>query len=128
MMGIVGIGIGLDVRGDSRPDRARGARQRDRQRDGLLPGRPLLGFSLGSALTASILASHTPASQHLPDEGGYTLAMWIAVGICIAAAAVAWILPARAARPAPVIEELSEEDAELASAGLVGAPQDALTR
>jgi MFS family permease len=126
MMGIVGVGMGstfaaipgLIVR--AVPERETGSVM------GFYQVVRYIGFSLGSALTASILASHTPASRHLPDEGGYTLAMWIAVGICLAAAAVAWILPARAGKPTPGQEELAEEDAELASAGLVGAPQEAL--
>ena len=79
-----------------------------------------IGFSLGSALTASILASHTPAGQHLPTESGFTLALWIAVGICVAAAALAAILPARGRISDPREEMLGEEDAELATAGLVG--------
>jgi MFS family permease len=79
-----------------------------------------IGFSLGSALTASILASHTPAGQHLPEEGGYTLALWIAVGICVAAGALAFVLPARGTPPTLPEQRLGEEDAELATAGLVG--------
>jgi MFS family permease len=80
-----------------------------------------VGFSLGSALTASILASNTPVGEHLPREGGYTLALWVAVVICIAAAALAWVLPERGGpRPGPEEVLLGEEDAELGSAGLIG--------
>jgi MFS family permease len=77
-----------------------------------------VGFSLGSALAASILAAHTPAGAHLPAVGGYTTAMWIAIGICVVAGALAWFLPEHGARRAAA--RLGEEDAELASAGLVG--------
>jgi MFS family permease len=80
-----------------------------------------VGFSLGSALTASIIASHTPSGQHLPTETAYTLTLWIAVVVCIAAAAVAWIIPARGGTPPnPIDKELVEEDAELGPAGFIG--------
>lgn len=77
-----------------------------------------IGFSVGSALAASVLASRTPPGEALPTEGGFTLVLWIAVGICVLASALAWVLPerGRSARE----ELLGEEDAELASAGLVG--------
>jgi MFS family permease len=77
-----------------------------------------VGFSLGSALAASILAAHTPTGEHLPAVGGYTTAMWIAIGICLIAGALAWLLPERGARRAAA--RLGEEDAELGTAGLVG--------
>jgi MFS family permease len=80
-----------------------------------------VGFSLGSALTASILASRTPSGQHLPTESGYPLVLWAGVAICLLAAALAWFLPAREGpRKQTDVERLSEEDAELAGAGLVG--------
>jgi predicted MFS family arabinose efflux permease len=50
-----------------------------------------IGFSLGSALFAAVLAAHS-SGQRLPQEGGYTLAMWIATGLCAMAAALAWTL------------------------------------
>ncbi len=77
-----------------------------------------VGFSLGSALAASILAAHTPSGAHLPQVSGYTTALWIAVGVCVAASALAWVLPERGARRAAM--RLGEEDAELGTAGLVG--------
>jgi MFS family permease len=78
-----------------------------------------IGFSLGSALAASILASHTRPGQHLPTESGYTQVLWIGVAICAVAAVVAWILPARGPRTQRE-DAMSEEDAELSSGGLVG--------
>jgi MFS family permease len=83
-----------------------------------------VSFSLGSALSASILSSHTPAGRHLPTESGYILVFWIAVAICLAAAALTWMLPARTPAPTPREELLGEEDAELATAGLVGLTRD----
>jgi len=57
-----------------------------------------LGYSLGSAVTASVLAGHTASGQSLPTEVGYTLVLWIGVAIAVTGAALAWILPARHAR------------------------------
>ncbi|MFE7115203.1 MFS transporter [Streptomyces sp. NPDC057654] len=62
------------------------------------------GFSLGSALAATVLAAHVSGDggdSGGPTEGGYTLVLWIAAAFCVTAAALAWFLPARAARPAP---------------------------
>jgi MFS family permease len=120
MMALVGVGLGSTYAAipglivGAVPERETGSAM------GFYQVVRYIGFSLGSALTASILASHTPAGQHLPDEGGYTLALWIAVGICVAAAALAFVLPARGRPPGPPELVLGEEDAELATAGLVG--------
>ncbi|KPI08880.1 major facilitator superfamily MFS_1 [Actinobacteria bacterium OK074] len=58
------------------------------------------GFSLGSALAATVLAAHVGGDggdgNGRPTVGGYTLVLWISAGICVVAAAVAWFLPARA--------------------------------
>lgn len=62
-----------------------------------------VGFSIGSALTAAILAGHTPAGRHLPTESGYTLVLWIAPLVCVAAAAAAWLVAGRDAAPVPVV-------------------------
>jgi MFS family permease len=124
MMALLGVGIGstsaaipgLIVRAvpDSETGSAMGFYQVVRY----------IGFSLGSALTASILASHTRSGQHLPSEGGYTLVFWIGVVICLGAAILAWVLPARAARPDRREEQLAEENAELGPAGFVGLTQE----
>lgn len=62
-----------------------------------------IGFSLGSALTASILAGHTSPATGRPTVGGYTTALWIACGVCVVAAALAWILSARASKVPPAL-------------------------
>lgn len=79
-----------------------------------------IGFSLGSALTASILAGHTPPGRHLPTESGYTMVLWIAVAVCIAAAVLAWLLPTRGEGGRYLDEVIAEEDAELGPAGFIG--------
>lgn len=124
MMAILGVGIGttsaaipgLIVRAvpDSETGSATGFYQVVRY----------LGFSLGSALAASILASHTPPGQPLPAQSGYTLLFWAGVAICTAAAALAWFLPTRGGAPdrsqdQPGDEQLAEEDAELGPTGII---------
>ncbi len=86
-----------------------------------------IGFSVGSALAASVLASATPAGSQLPTVSGYHSVTWIAAGICVVAAIFAWVLPVlggRGGATEPTAEELrrDEEESELASAGLPGIP------
>jgi predicted MFS family arabinose efflux permease len=82
-----------------------------------------IGFAVGSALVATILAGHEVPGSVFPDESGYTTALWLGAGACVLAAAVAAFLS-----PAGEGVETSEEtahrvrdDAELASAGLIDA-------
>ncbi len=106
MMGLLGVGLGttyaaipgLIVR--SVPQRETGSAM------GFYQVVRYVGFSLGSALAAAILAGHTTGGQ--PGVAGYTMVLWVAVGICVMAGGLAWILPARAERavastPVPVL-------------------------
>jgi MFS family permease len=84
-----------------------------------------IGFSVGSALAASVLAGATPAGSQLPAYSGYQSLTWIGVGICVIAAIFAWILPAvdrGGGEPSAAELRREEEEAELASAGLPGIP------
>lgn len=87
-----------------------------------------IGFSLGSAITAGLLASQTPAGSRLPRLAGYDAIIWTGVGICVLAAIVVWVLPGRGpgrgAEPTPGELRREREDAELASAGLPGVRPD----
>jgi MFS family permease len=82
-----------------------------------------IGFSIGSALTAAVLAAHTARGAALPAESGFVIAAALGAGLCVAAGAMAWLLPGSApasgAEP-EVVRELEVEDAELGTAGLVG--------
>jgi len=82
-----------------------------------------IGFSAGSALVASILASHAVAGSAFPAVGGYTTSLWIGAGIALFATLVAVTLAPREERtPRPVDDDELDtwrDDAELASAGLI---------
>jgi predicted MFS family arabinose efflux permease len=82
-----------------------------------------IGFSAGSALVASIIASHQVAGSDFPAVGGYTTALWVGAGIAVFATIVAVALAPsekKAAAPADADErETWRDDAELASAGLI---------
>jgi hypothetical protein len=106
MMGVLGVGIGstfaaipgLVVRAvpGAETGSALGGAQVARY----------LGYSLGSALTAPVLAGHIPSGHALPTEAGCTLVLWTGVAIAVAGAALAWILPAR---HAPVQRERGKD-------------------
>ncbi|HVS99451.1 MAG TPA: MFS transporter [Solirubrobacterales bacterium] len=128
MMGVIGLGYGLTyaaipgliVRAvpESETGSATGFYQVVRY----------IGFSVGSALAASVLATETPAGSLLPRLAGYTTITWIGVAICVAAAVLAWVLPGRGAglgrEPDAAELRRAEEEAELASAGLPGIRTD----
>jgi MFS family permease len=86
-----------------------------------------IGFSVGSALAASVLASETPAGRRLPSLAGYTTVIWIGIAIGVVAAVIAWVMPGGSPdgrKPDPAERRREEEEAELASAGLPGVPRD----
>ncbi|WP_438490214.1 MFS transporter [Streptomyces sp. S186] len=69
------------------------------------------GFSVGSALTATILAAHVSGNGQ-PTLGGYTTVLWLSAGFCVLAAALAWFLPARSTRLTPA-ERLPADEIRL---------------
>jgi MFS family permease len=85
-----------------------------------------IGFSLGSAIAAAILAARTPSSG-TPEEAGYVVVMWFAVGVCVLAGLVAWVVPGRMGASPVAPAPSAVRDAELAGAGLVG-PEDGVPR
>ena len=54
-----------------------------------------IGFSIGSALTASVLASEMPAGGQFPHQAGFITLAWIGIGICVLSAILGWVLPGR---------------------------------
>ncbi|HTI35466.1 MAG TPA: MFS transporter [Miltoncostaea sp.] len=82
-----------------------------------------IGFAIGSALAASVLAAHTAPGAALPEESGFSTALVVGAGLCLAAAVIAWALPGPAPADGGESEELRElevEDAELATGGMAG--------
>ena len=83
-----------------------------------------IGFSLGSAVAAAVLAAHTAGGAARPDVAGFTTALWLGAAVCVAAAGMSWLLPRGGHLHAPAdedaFERLEEDDAELAVAGLAG--------
>jgi predicted MFS family arabinose efflux permease len=85
-----------------------------------------VGFSVGSALTASIIAGHTVSGSAAPGEQGYLIALWVGVAACLVSALVSAALSRDVpSRSDARIDRLMTEEAELAGAGLVGREDDA---
>ena len=92
-----------------------------------------VGFSIGSALAASILAGNIARGSTQVTERGYVTALWIGTAICALSASASWLLSrtqvpiSPQALAEPERERLAVEDAELATAGLVGVEADLQT-
>jgi MFS family permease len=101
MMGILGIGLGITFAAipglivRSVPQSETGSAM------GFYQVVRFIGFSLGSALTASILSSRISSSTGQPNVHGYTAVFWVAGAICVSAAIVAWILSSRGKEVSP---------------------------
>ena len=86
-----------------------------------------IGLTVGSALSAAVLMSHTRHGQSLPDVNGFKVALVIASVLCLFTAVVSFVLPGKAPsrRNALTVGEdedlemLMKDEAELASSGLV---------
>ncbi len=58
-----------------------------------------VGFALGSALTATVLAAATPSGAAAPASGGYTTLAVVGVAVCATTAVVAWLGLGRRSSP-----------------------------
>ena len=111
MMGVLGVGLGTTFAAipglivQAVPARETGSAM------GFYQVVRYIGFSMGSALTATVLAARV-GGNHQPTVGGYTLVLWIATGICVVAAALAWFLPARSSQLTPA-ERLPADEVRL---------------
>jgi predicted MFS family arabinose efflux permease len=111
MMGVLGVGLGTTFAAipglivQAVPARETGSAM------GFYQVVRYIGFSLGSALTASVLAAHD-SGNGLPTVGGYTQVLWISTAICVVAAALAWFLPARSTQ-VTTVERLPADEVQL---------------
>jgi MFS family permease len=65
-----------------------------------------VGYSTGSALSATVLEAHTRAGQSLPTGDGYTVVALVGIGVLVLAAVLSAVLPGRESSPG---EELVQE-------------------
>ncbi|MEI4274038.1 MFS transporter [Klenkia sp. LSe6-5] len=56
-----------------------------------------VGFALGSAVAAAVLAAATTSGSGEPGAGGYTTIAVLGAGVCLVTAGLTWLLPPRAA-------------------------------
>src|SRR5580693_6827935 len=86
-----------------------------------------IGLTVGSALSAAVLMSHTRHGQSLPDVDGFKVALIIAAGLCVATAVVSFALPGKASSRRNGLtvggerdlEEVMKDEAELGGTGLI---------
>jgi MFS family permease len=86
-----------------------------------------VGLTVGSALAGAVLMAHTQPGHSLPEVGGFQVALLVAAGLCVATATVSFVLPGRTADARPPLSEreqreldqMMEEDAEIAGAGFM---------
>ena len=57
-----------------------------------------VGFAVGSALAATVLATATPGEAAAPGTGGYDAIAALGFAVCLLTAVVAWLLPPRPVR------------------------------
>jgi MFS family permease len=86
-----------------------------------------IGLTVGSALSAAVLLSHTRHGQSLPDVSGFKVALIIASALCLATALVSFVLPGRVpsgrnaltAAEERDLEVVMKDEAELGGMGLI---------
>ena len=55
-----------------------------------------IGFAVGSALTATVLAASSAAGAEAPGARGYDVVAVIGLAVCLTTAVVTWVIPGRA--------------------------------
>ncbi len=87
-----------------------------------------VGFSIGSALSATILTAHTAAGNEFPDNSGYTVGAVVAISLCLLTALVSFVLPMRRLQAPERVgiddELLIEESTDAAIAGTIAYAPD----
>jgi MFS family permease len=126
IMGIGGIGVGISSA--VMPRMIVGAVPAGQTSSALALNQVLrtIGYSIGSALAATILTAHTAAGQEFPSNRGYTVGSYVGLALCVIAAAACWSLSAR--RHPVVISTIAlgpdadleiEQDVDAAIAGII---------
>ena len=89
-----------------------------------------VGYSIGSALAATILTSHTAAGAEFPADAGYTAGAIVAIALCAITAILSSVLPTRShgGRRTPETELLIEENTDAAIAGVLTLDDDEVVR
>jgi hypothetical protein len=72
-----------------------------------------IGLTVGSALSAAVLMTHTGHGQALPDVNGFKVALIIASALCLATAVVSFVLPGRAPSRCDALTTSEERDLEM---------------
>lgn len=62
-----------------------------------------IGYTLGSALAATILEAHTSTGEILPTNRGYSVAGLLGMAALVVAAAISAVLPPRSVRPTTAV-------------------------
>ena len=60
-----------------------------------------VGFAVGSALTATVLAAATASGTAAPASSGYGTIAVIGLAVCLTTAAVTWLIPGRSPTRTP---------------------------
>jgi predicted MFS family arabinose efflux permease len=69
-----------------------------------------VGYSVGSALSATVLEAHTPSGSPLPTSSGYTMAAVVGIGVLAVAGVLSAVLGREAAEPDELLVEESLVD------------------
>jgi predicted MFS family arabinose efflux permease len=86
-----------------------------------------VGYSMGSALAATILTAHTATGSEFPSDRGYTVGAIVAIFLCVATGVASVVLPTRGSRPKTLDadQELEvEESVDAAIAGVIAYETD----
>jgi predicted MFS family arabinose efflux permease len=112
MMGILGTGLGTTYAAIPGLIVAAVPQQETGSAMGFYQVVRYVGFSLGSAIAAAILAARASESTGQATVGGFTTVMWVSSAICILAAVIAWVLPTRD-QEVPPAQRLAQSEVEL---------------
>jgi hypothetical protein len=68
-----------------------------------------VGFAVGSALTATVLAAATAPGTAAPDSSGYGTIAGIGFVVCVTTAVVTWLIPGRTPAPNPAAAHRTQD-------------------